>query len=166
MIADGPAADIAATISSWARTDPWSDGKWPDRDHAPGNEIVRLWSARVRNEDGVSYESYDIRRPIGLEVEFEILRPGYDLVPNFGIYNEEGLLLFITHDSDPAWRRRPRECGRYVSTAWIPGNLLSEGFVAVDVAVEQACAGGGPGVLPGRVRLPGDRQPRGRLRPR
>ena len=31
-------------------------------------------------------------------------------------------------DNDPTWRKKPRPIGRYVSTSWIPGNLLSEGM--------------------------------------
>jgi lipopolysaccharide transport system ATP-binding protein len=45
--------------------------------------------------------------------------------------NEEGQRIFTTLDQDPAWRRRPRPAGRYTSTAWVPGNLLSEGTVFV-----------------------------------
>ena len=41
----------------------------------------------------------------------------------------------MTNDLDPAWRRRPRPVGRYVSTGWIPGNFLAEGTVFVDIAI-------------------------------
>ena len=44
-------------------------------------------------------------------------------------------MILGANDLDPAWRRRPRPEGRYVSTGWIPGNLLAEGTVFVDVAV-------------------------------
>ena len=51
----------------------------------------------------------------------------------FSFYNEEGVCAFRVFDADPEWRRRARPKGRYVSTAWIPGNFLAEGtmFVAV-----------------------------------
>jgi lipopolysaccharide transport system ATP-binding protein len=70
-------------------------------------------------------------------MEFEVLKAGRVLVPNFGLLNEEGVLVFIAHDCDPAWRGRPREVGRYVSTAWVPGNFLAEGCLTVDVAVSE-----------------------------
>jgi lipopolysaccharide transport system ATP-binding protein len=50
---------------------------------------------------------------------------------HFQFFNEEGLHVFSAHDVDPTWRRHPRPAGRWVSTAWIPGNLLAEGMIFV-----------------------------------
>ena len=50
------------------------------------------------------------------------------------MYNAEGDTLFNALDTDVRWEG-PTPAGDYVSTAWIPGNLLNEGFVTVDVAV-------------------------------
>jgi lipopolysaccharide transport system ATP-binding protein len=50
---------------------------------------------------------------------------------HFQFFNEEGLHVFSAHDIDPTWRRRPRPAGRWVSTARIPGNFLSEGMIFV-----------------------------------
>jgi lipopolysaccharide transport system ATP-binding protein len=49
--------------------------------------------------------------------------------------NEEGVRVFISLDQDPVWRRRPRPVGRYVSTSWIPGNLLAEGTMIIGASV-------------------------------
>jgi lipopolysaccharide transport system ATP-binding protein len=111
--------------------------EWSDTDRAPCDDLVRLRAVRIRADDGRVAECMDIRRPVGVEMEFEVLKAGRVLVPNFGLFNEEGVLVFITHDCDPAWRRRPREVGRYVSTAWVPGNFLAEGCLTVDVAVSE-----------------------------
>jgi lipopolysaccharide transport system ATP-binding protein len=81
--------------------------------------------------DGRITDVVDIRKPVGLEMEFEVYQPGHILMPNFNIYNEEGVFVFSTKDHDPDWRRRPRPTGRYISTAWIPGNLLAEGIFFV-----------------------------------
>ena len=101
--------------------------EWPDSTKAPGSEVARLRAVYVRTEDGQITDAVDIRRPVALEMEYEVLRPGYVLSGSFGLSNEEGVLVFRTADHDPAWRRRPRPAGRYVSAAWIPGNFLSEG---------------------------------------
>lgn len=101
----------------------------------PGNEIVRLSAVRVRSEDGDISEAVDIRRPVGIEMEFEVLRSGHILVPNYHFGNEEGLCVFVAGDQDPIWRQTPRPKGQYISTAWIPGNLLSEGTLIVGAAV-------------------------------
>jgi len=68
-------------------------------------------------------------------MEFDVLSGGHLLVPNFHFFNEEGACIFIAGDRDPDWHRRPRPVGRFISTAWIPGNFLSEGTIVVSAAV-------------------------------
>src|SRR5438128_1411482 len=109
--------------------------EWNDIAEAPGNDIVRLCAVRVRTQEGQTAEALDIRRPIGIDMEYEVLKPGHLLVPNLHFVNEEGVYVFALSDQDPNWRRKPRPVGRFVSTAWIPGNLLSEGTLIVSAAV-------------------------------
>ena len=99
--------------------------EWLDPGQAPGNEVVRLRAVRVQTEAGVMTDRFDIRKPIDLEVEFDVVKAGRIFVPVFNLYNDEDVLVFIAHDRDPAWQRTPRPTGRYTSTARIPGNLLS-----------------------------------------
>jgi lipopolysaccharide transport system ATP-binding protein len=66
-----------------------------------------------------------------VELEYEVLKPGYVLMPSYVAVNEEGLYLFSAIDQDPAWRGRHRPPGRYVSTSSIPGNFLAEGTVFI-----------------------------------
>ena len=108
-----------------------SSREWADADKAPGGEIARLRAVRVRTEDGECTDNIDIRKPVGLEMEYEVLKPGYKLQSSIGLYNEEGVHVFETVDLDPAWRGRIRPPGRYRSTAWIPGNYLAEGTMFV-----------------------------------
>ena len=105
--------------------------EWLDPAQAPGNEVVRMRAVRVKSETGEVMDRFDIRKPIDLEVEFEVVKPGHVFVPVFNLQNEEDVLIFIAHDRDLAWQRTPRPLGRYVSTARIPGNFLSEGIVTV-----------------------------------
>ncbi len=112
-----------------------SQKRWQNLGEAPGNDIARLWSARVRNESGETIEMIDIRRPVAIEIEFEVLEEGHVLVPNYHFTNEDGAYAFVAADHDPNWRRRPRPRGRFISTAWIPGNFLSEGALRIGVAV-------------------------------
>jgi len=109
--------------------------EWPDLSKAPGNDIVRLRAVRVRTEDGKISDAVDIRRPVGIEMEYQVLKPGHVLVPNYHFFNEEGVCVFVASDLDPEWHRKPRLVGRYISTAWIPGNFLSEGRLTVGAAI-------------------------------
>lgn len=105
--------------------------EWPDSAQAPGNDIVRLRAVRVKTETGRIADVVDIRNPIRVEIEYDILKPGHAIVAQFGFNTEEDVIAFIANDRDPAWYRRPRPVGRYISTAWIPGNFLSEGTMVV-----------------------------------
>src|ERR1041384_2165390 len=134
VIADGPSAQVVSTyLGSGLGTT--AVREWPVLAQAPGNDIVRLCAVRVRNEAGEIADALAIRRPIGIEMEYEVLKAGAVLVPNLHFYNEEGVYVFVAHDCDPEWRRRPRPVGRYISTAWIPGNYLAEGALIVGAAV-------------------------------
>lgn len=105
--------------------------EWSDPSKAPSGEVARLCAARVKAEDGRIADALDIRRPFTLEMEYEVLKPGYVLSPHFHLVNEVGELIFITQDLDPQWRRRTRPVGHYQSSVEIPGNLLTEGTVFV-----------------------------------
>jgi len=108
---------------------------WDENSKAPGNEIVRLCAVRVRTDDGRVTDAIDIRRSVGIEMEFEVLKPGHVLLPNIHVTNEEGVLVFIAGENDPMWQRTPRPAGRFTSTAWIPGNYFSEGTIIIGAAV-------------------------------
>lgn len=109
--------------------------EWRNLREAPGNDIVRLCSVQVCTQEGVVTEVVDIRKPVGIEIEFEVLAEDHVLVPNFAVFNEAGLCVFVVSEQETPWQRRPRDNGRYVSTAWIPGNFLSEGGLIVSVAI-------------------------------
>ena len=68
-------------------------------------------------------------------MEYEVSKPGYTLMAGFHLYNEESVHVFSAVDHDPTWRGRVRPPGRYRSTAWIPGNFLSEGTMFIDVGL-------------------------------
>jgi lipopolysaccharide transport system ATP-binding protein len=134
VLHDGPSYQVVKTyLNSGLGTS--AAREWSDPTKAPGNDVVRLRAVRVRTEDGVITEAIDIRRPFRIDIEYQVLKSGYVLVPSYRFFNEEGIHLFTTLDSDPAWRLRPRPEGHYVSTAWIPGNLLAEGTLFVGALV-------------------------------
>jgi len=134
ILSDGPSAQVVGSyLKSGLGTT--AEREWHDLSNAPGNDIVRLVAVRIRTEDNEIREAIDIRKAVGIEMEYEVLRPGHVLMPNFHVFNEEGVNVFIAGDHDPNWRRRPRPAGRFTSTAWIPGNFFAEGTMIVGVAI-------------------------------
>ncbi|MBW7897463.1 Teichoic acids export ATP-binding protein TagH [Candidatus Brocadiaceae bacterium B188] len=101
--------------------------EWKNPSKAPKGEVARLCAVRVKSEHGKITGSMDIRKQIILEMEYDVIKSGYVLQPDFGIINEEGIPVFVTLDQDKNWRRKPRPKGHYISQAIIPGNFMSEG---------------------------------------
>lgn len=134
VLIDGPAHEVvSAYLTSGVGTT--AARVWDDPANAPGNEVARLRAVRVRTEDGRVTDAVDIRRSIGLEIEFEVLQSGHKLTPNFHVFNEKGVNVFVTKDLDKEWQDRTRPTGVFTSTAWIPGNFLAEGTLLVGAAV-------------------------------
>jgi lipopolysaccharide transport system ATP-binding protein len=107
---------------------------WDDPGDAPGNDLARLQSIRVVDEDGRTQSTFDVRRPIGIEIAFEVLRDGWPVVPKLKLYDQHWAVCFNAMDIDPRWRE-PTVPGEYVATAWMPPNLLNEGRHQVDADV-------------------------------
>ena len=106
--------------------------EWPDLQKAPGDNVVRLAAVRARTEDGQITDMFDIRQPIIVEMEYEVLESNNFLMPYLYFYNQNGSILFGTLDRDPAWKHCRREQGRYLSSVRIPGNFLAPGLTTVN----------------------------------
>jgi lipopolysaccharide transport system ATP-binding protein len=132
VAADGPASDVVAQYEHLARgigsEVAWGDGT------GPANDYVRLQSVRVVDEDGRSIGVADVRRPLGIELGFAVLRPGRAVVPKIKLWDQNSVLCFNAMDIGERWHDRTSP-GEYVTTAWIPGNFLNEGRYVVDAEV-------------------------------
>jgi lipopolysaccharide transport system ATP-binding protein len=131
LVQDGPADQV---VSLYLTSDLGTTAirEWTDSAKAPRGSVARLRSVSVRNEDGRVSETFDIRKPISFEMEFEVLEEGHILLPHFSLSNDFGECAFISVDLDPAWRKHARPVGSYISKALIPGNFLSEGLMCIN----------------------------------
>ena len=130
IVDEGTAHDVVSAylnLGSGVR----ASRNWPDPVSAPGGKVARLRAVRVVSRDSQILEDIDIRQEVGIEMVYDVLEPGFVLLPHYYLSNEEGAAVFGTLDQDPNWCKRPRPKGRYVSTAWIPGNFLTEGVLFV-----------------------------------
>ena len=131
---DGPTHDVVSAYLK-GREGSSAQQEWKDPDQAPGGEVARLRAVRIRSEKGDLTDAIDIRSPVNIEIEFEVLRDDYVLLPMFSLWNDAGVKIFMAVDLDPEWRKRPRPRGRYTSIVTVPGNFLSEGLMLVNVAL-------------------------------
>lgn len=137
VVADGGSQEVVRSyLDSGLATA--AERAWATVEEAPGDDVARLKTVRVRTEAGEVTEEVDIRRPIGIEVEYWHLSLDATSRPSVNIHlvNEDGIKLFVSNDfSDRLWALRQRQPGLVRATCWIPGNFLAEGRVFVTAAV-------------------------------
>jgi lipopolysaccharide transport system ATP-binding protein len=134
VVSNGPASEIVGSYLTGG-LGTTAAREWPELDRAPGGKFCRLRGVRVRTRESVVSDTIDVRQPVGIEMEYDLLLPGYHLLPHFYLWNEEGIQILGANDLDPTWRGRRRPAGRYVTTSWIPGNFFAAGTIFVDVAI-------------------------------
>lgn len=134
VVADGPAHEIVAAYMHDGHASA-ATRSWETLETSPGGDIARLRQVRVKQDNGQTAASFDIRSTVGLEMTFEVIEEGYSMLPHFKLLNDEGVLAFISVDLDPEWRKKKRPKGTYTATAWIPGNLLAEGNFFIHAAL-------------------------------
>ena len=132
IVRDGPSEEVVAHYLQTA-AGAGSSRTWPDLESAPGDELVRLRSARVVGADGSTIDYVDVREPVGIEIGFTVLEDGAPVLPKIKVV-AGGQIAFNAMDVDPRWYE-PSPPGDYVATAWIPANYLNEGLVTVDPAI-------------------------------
>jgi lipopolysaccharide transport system ATP-binding protein len=141
VVEDGPSERVVARYLS-SELGTTARRQWdPSDPAAPGNDWVRLRSVRAVDQQGATIESIDVRRPVGIEITFDVRRRELPVVPGIVLVNDQGSPVFSAMDTNPSWREAC-DPGRYTSTAWIPGNLLNEGTIVVSVALGTHSPGG------------------------
>jgi lipopolysaccharide transport system ATP-binding protein len=133
IVAEGDPTDVVTTYLRSAHGS-GSRVEWRDIEAAPGDELVKLRSVRVVDEEGNGLDTTDVRRPVGIEIAWRVLRDGPAVFPKVKLYDRHGDIAFNALDTSSQWAD-PSPPGDYVGTAWIPPNLLNEGNTRVDVAV-------------------------------
>ncbi len=151
VVQDGPSEQVVAHYLE-GEGGAGSRRAWPDIATAPGGKRVRMREVRVVDESGLLADSVDIRRPVGIEVSFTLLRDDVPVFPRIKLTDREGNNAFTTLDTSPFWGEGPPP-GDYVATAWIPGNLLNEGLYTVEPGVSSLGAVGS-NKLVHQVRVP------------
>ncbi len=129
--------ETVTVVKSYLTTGSETNSKrsWLGHPKPPSNAIVKLREVRVHDEGFEIKQSFDIARPIGISMEYEVLQEGDVFTHSYNFHNEDGVNIFNTHDVVSEGRTQPRKKGVYTTTMWIPPNLLSEGYVIVGAAI-------------------------------
>ncbi|HEX8999980.1 MAG TPA: ABC transporter ATP-binding protein [Blastocatellia bacterium] len=103
---------------------------WDDFESAPGNGNVKIHSARLISEGGVSTDVITVETPIRVEFEYWNLLSEADLNLSLHLYNLEGVCIFNSISSSARQR-----AGLVKGVCSIPGNLLNDGIYRVMIMV-------------------------------
>jgi len=134
VVLDGPSGDVVAHYLQ-AVGGSGSTRSWSDAESAPEDELTRLLSVRVVDVRGDTVDAADVRHPVGIEIGFRVLHSGGPAVfPKIKLYDSRRNVVFNAMDTSSRWLD-PSSPGEYLSTAWIPGNLLNEGLISVDAGL-------------------------------
>lgn len=135
IVENGPTDDV---IGKYLNADQGTSAlkKWDDLSESPGGDVVRLRLIQVTNRSERVTKHFDIREPIRVEMTYDVIKEGAELLPNIHFWNEFEVCVFNTIDNDPVWRERPRPIGTYTSTLEIPGNFLSSGRFYINAALQ------------------------------
>ena len=131
---DGPVQAVVAAYVGGGVGDSPVEIDYAREGRRPGDEHVRLLAARV-SADGLQGALADIRRPLRIEMDYEILQDKLPLHPNVHLFNEEGTCVFALNDSHQPLHREPRRPGVYRASVELAGNFLAEGMYSVDLAL-------------------------------
>jgi lipopolysaccharide transport system ATP-binding protein len=102
-----------------------------DSPHRPGDDFAKLCSARLIDSQHKTIEYAKIDQDIGVEMVYEILKDGYNPIPNIHIFTQ-GQYAFVS--GEPKTRSNMPK-GKFKSVMWIPGNFLNEGMYIVGIAL-------------------------------
>jgi lipopolysaccharide transport system ATP-binding protein len=112
-----------------------AEQEWPDSTTAPGDGVVRLNIVRAHNVSGETMQVFDSRERIGIEIGYTVLRRVANLAAEFVVYDSQGTLLFTSANQYDDDVFRLHDPGVYLSTCWIPGNLMTEGTFFLRISV-------------------------------
>ncbi|MGH7270654.1 MAG: ABC transporter ATP-binding protein, partial [Polyangiaceae bacterium] len=132
VMSDGPSHDV---VTAYLRGGLGTTAERVWSGAGPGNEIAKLRAARVVDSTRTARGAIDIRKTVGIELEYEVVLSGHVLLPNIQVYNEEGVCAFVATDTSAEAQRAPKAPGVYSTIGWIPGNFLAEGTYLVHVAL-------------------------------
>lgn len=108
--------------------------EWSEAE-APGDEVALLRTVQILRPSGPASGPLDVREPIGVRLHYSVQKSGRKITPSVHLFDSGGNWIFAALDIDPQWHDRPRPEGNYVTTAWIPGNLLNESDYAISVSI-------------------------------
>jgi lipopolysaccharide transport system ATP-binding protein len=110
--------------------------RWTQVDSAPGNDLVRLHSARILTDEGTVPDKITVWTDLNLEFCYWNLVTDAKLNLSLVLYNSQGTIVFNTTSSfESQWHEKPFPTGMFRSCCAVPGKLLNDGSYYLDLLI-------------------------------
>lgn len=96
----------------------------------PGDNVVKLCSARVHDCGFRNIDDIDRGEKVGVEMTFEVKKAGYQLMPNFHVFLQDQYAFVSSPQQTGVLAPGIHRC-----TLWIPADFLNDGVYVVGVAI-------------------------------
>jgi lipopolysaccharide transport system ATP-binding protein len=146
---DGPSSEVIARYLQ-SGYGAGASLEWRDLESAPGGKFVRLRRVRVV-QDGKTADAVDVRRPVGIEIAFRVLRGDQPVIPKIKVANAQGNVAFNAMDTSSRWQE-PTPPGDYVAPKLWPHGNASLAFHVHDPMEGDSARGFFTGQWKGAVR--------------
>lgn len=98
---------------------------------AIGDDIVRLYSARLTDSNHNDIDHVDFYEGARIEIIYRVLKEGFTSIPNFHFFKNDEAIFIISEDKS----KSPKNHGLYKSSVILPPHFLNEGKFSVGIAV-------------------------------
>jgi len=109
--------------------------RWQESEQAPGNDVVRLRSVRVHDRHGIARPQFDVREPLVLEIAFQVHQEAQLAISAqfIGAMDTYIMASMDNYTEGPWGCQTPYAPGQYKSSCLIPGDLLNEGQLSMNL---------------------------------
>ena len=111
---------------------------WERDEYGPGGNVVKIKSLSTKNASNQLCKEFSINEDIIVEVEFWILKNGYQVCCLFEFY-KKNIQLFQTFNDyikTPSWGQQINfSTGLYTSRCFLPKKLFDEGTIDINVVI-------------------------------
>jgi lipopolysaccharide transport system ATP-binding protein len=110
---------------------------WDERDapYSPERDF-RLRAMRLLDRNGQVSTRFDVKDPIVVEMEWDVLKPRFALNAHIYVWHESGVCVFVSMDNlSSPWQDSVNPKGRYRAQCIIPAELLNEGMYMIEFTV-------------------------------
>ena len=133
FLEDGDPADVISTyLSSGVSGKSSGEILCNDEETAPRREGLRLLAIRLVGPQGEIRSTFEVDKPIHVEISYEVKRVLRDMRIRLGLLTLQGEVAFETTDHD--LREEEVLPGRYKSVCTIPGSLFNVGEYLIRVS--------------------------------